>query len=246
MTAHPSATALDLNADVGESFGRWTLGDDEALLPYISSANVACGFHAGDPTTLRTTVNRCVELGVVVGAQVSYPDLAGFGRRAMDVAPHDLESDVLYQLAALDGLCRVAGSRARYLKPHGALYHRTLSDLAQAAAVVAAVVTYDPALAVLTMERGALADAARSRGVRVIREGFADRAYTPDGHLVPRDRPGAVLTDASEVAQQVLRLADSGRFDSLCLHGDTPGAPELAKAARTALQSQGRVVRAFV
>ena len=141
---------IDLNADVAESFGRWRLGDDEALLPLLTSANVACGFHAGDARTIRGTVAACADLGVVVGAQVSYRDLAGFGRRAMEVDPADLEADVLYQIAAVDGLARTAGVRARYVKPHGALYHRVLDDEGQAAALVAAVLAWDPSAYVLT------------------------------------------------------------------------------------------------
>jgi 5-oxoprolinase (ATP-hydrolysing) subunit A len=239
-------STIDLNADVGESFGRWTLGDDAALLPHITSANVACGFHAGDPATLRVTVEQASRSGVVVGAQVSYPDLAGFGRRAMDVAPADLEADVLYQLGALEGLTRAAGNRVRYLKPHGALYHRTLADPAQAAAVAEAVAVFDRTLAVLTMADGELAAAARQRGLRVVAEGFADRAYAPDGRLVPRDRPGAVLTDPVAIADQAVRLAESGRFDSLCLHGDTPGAVPAAERTRSALEGCGFRVAPFV
>ncbi len=237
--------SMDINADLGESFGRWTLGDDAALLPLITSANVACGFHAGDPTTLRTTVLEATRLGVVVGAQISYPDLVGFGRRAMEVEPRDLESDVLYQMSALDGLCRVAGSAVRYLKPHGALYHRTLVDAAQADAVASAVALYDETLPILTMEDGALADAAHRRGLRVVREGFVDRAYRPDGRLVPRTEPSALLTDPAEAAEQAARLVDAGRFDSLCVHGDTAGAAAIAVAVRAALDSAGITVRAF-
>jgi len=237
--------AIDLNADLGESYGRWTLGDDAALLPHISSANGACGFHAGDPTTLRDVVALSAERGVTVGAQVSYPDLAGFGRRAMDVAPRDLESDVLYQLAALDGLCRVAGTRVRYLKPHGALYHRTLTDRAQAQAVVDAVVLYDAGLAVLTMVDGVLAELAREAGLRVVAEGFVDRGYRDDGRLVPREEPGALIREPGGAAEQAVRLAGSGRVESLCLHGDGADAPAVAAAVRTALHRSGIQVRPF-
>ncbi len=236
---------VDLNADLGESYGRWRLGDDDALLPHLTSANVACGFHAGDPTTLRDVVARAAAHGVVVGAQVSYPDLAGFGRRAMDVAPADLENDVLYQLGALAGLCRVAGTRVRYVKPHGARDHRVLADAGQAGALVAAVRAWDDDLAVLTAADGALADAARAAGVRVVAEGFADRGYTDDGRLVPRDRPGALLTEPGAVAAQAVRLARSGRVESICLHGDTPGAATSAARVRTALADAGVTVRAF-
>ena len=237
---------VDLNADLGESYGTWTLGDDAALLPLITSANVACGFHAGDPLTLRRTLALAVEHGVVVGAQVSYPDLVGFGRRQMDVAADELEADVLYQVAALDGLARVAGTRVRYVKAHGALYHRTLVDDLQASALVGAVVAYDPGLPLVTMAGGALAGAAAARGLRVVREGFADRAYGPDGRLVSRSQPGAVHHDAAVVAAQAVALAASGSVDSLCLHGDTPGAVAHAVAVREALAAAGVGLRSFV
>jgi 5-oxoprolinase (ATP-hydrolysing) subunit A len=239
------ARTIDLNADVGESFGRWRLGDDDALLPWITSANVACGFHAGDARTIRMTVERCAEHGVVIGAQVSYRDLAGFGRRAMDIEPADLEADVLYQVAAVDGLARVAGAGVRYLKPHGALYHRTLVDEEQAAAVVAAVVAWDPAMPVMTMEGGALAQRAEVAGLRVVREGFADRVYGADGRLVPRTQPGALLAGAAQAADQAARLAASGRYESLCVHGDTPGAAAIAEAVRHRLARDGVTVAAF-
>jgi UPF0271 protein len=227
--------SVDLNADLGESYGRWQLGDDAALLPHLSSANVACGFHAGDPLTLRRTVTAAVEAGVAVGAQVGYPDLVGFGRRAMDLSPDELEADVLYQLSALDGLCRAAGGAVRYLKPHGALYHRTLDDQVQAAAVVAALVAHGGGLPVLTLAGSALAVAASAEGLRVVTEGFADRAYGDDGRLVPRTEPGALLEDPSAAAEQAVALATSGTVDSICVHGDTPGAPRIARAVRAAL-----------
>jgi len=237
--------AVDLNADLGESYGHWALGDDEALLPLVTSANVACGFHAGDPLTLRRTVSAAVAAGVVVGAQVGYPDLVGFGRRAMDVAPDELEADVLYQLSALDGLCRAAGTQVRYLKPHGALYHRTLVDEDQARAVVAAVLAHGDSLPVLTTAGSALGVAASAEGLRVVREGFADRAYNAQGHLVPRTEPGAVLTDPADVAAQAVRLAESGTFESLCVHGDTPGAVACARAARESLERAGFALEPF-
>ena len=235
---------LDLNADVAESFGRWRLGDDDALLPLLTSANVACGFHAGDARTIRETVARCAALGVVVGAQVSYRDLAGFGRRAMDVDAADLQADVLYQLAAVDGLARVAGVRARYVKPHGALYHRVLDDDEQAAAVVAAVAVWDAGAAVLT-QPGELARQAAAAGLTVVLEAFADRGYTESGRLVPRSAPGALLTEPAAAAEQALRLAADDRFGSLCIHGDTPGAPRIASAVRAALLGAGHELAPF-
>ncbi|MGD9701672.1 MAG: LamB/YcsF family protein [Acidimicrobiia bacterium] len=240
------ARTIDLNADIGESFDERRVGDDEALLPWITSANVACGFHAGDARTIRTTVARCADLGVVIGAQVSYRDLEGFGRRPMDVAAADLEADVLYQLAAVDGLSRMAGSRVAYLKPHGALYHRTLIDDAQATAVIAAVLAWDRSLPVMTMADGALARHAAAAGVRVVSEGFADRAYDAAGRLVPRTEPGALLEHPDHAAAQAARLAATGRFESLCVHGDTPGAAAVAAAVRQLLEAEGTIVAAFV
>jgi UPF0271 protein len=236
-------TSVDLNADVGESYGRWQLGDDAALLPLLTSANVACGFHAGDPLTLRRTVALAAEHGVSVGAQVSYPDLGGFGRRAMDLAPDELEADVLYQLGALEGLCRAAGTEVGYLKAHGALYHRTVDDEGQADAVVAALLAHGGGLPVLTTAGSALAVSASAAGVRVVSEGFADRRYDAEGRLVPRTEPGALLTDPHEVADQAVRLAAT--VDSLCLHGDTPGAPALAEAVRSALAAADVAVESF-
>lgn len=237
--------SIDLNADVGESFGRWQLGDDSALLPLLTSANVACGFHAGDAVTLRRTVTQASAAGVAVGAQVSYRDLAGFGRREMTVEPEELSADVLYQIGALEGLCRTAGTAVRYVKPHGALYHRTLKDPVQAAALVAAIVDYDPSLPVMSMSGGEVEKAARSAGLRLVLEGFADRAYDQFGRLVPRTEEGALLTNPGEAAEQAVQLAESGQVDSLCLHGDTPGAPILARAVRTALEQAGFAVRPF-
>ncbi len=237
--------SIDLNADVGESFGRWQLGDDSALLPFLTSANVACGFHAGDALTLRRTVSEAAQHDVAVGAQVSYRDLAGFGRREMSVEPEELAADVLYQVGALDGLCRTVGTAVRYVKPHGALYHRTLKDPVQAGALVSAVVDYDASLPLMTMAGGEVEKAARAAGLRVVLEGFADRAYDTSGRLIPRTQPGALLTDAPAVAAQAMRLARSGEVDSLCVHGDTPGAPLLAQAVRVELERAGFSVRAF-
>ncbi|MEX2290430.1 MAG: 5-oxoprolinase subunit PxpA [Mycobacteriales bacterium] len=252
-----TATRVDLNSDVGESYGAWSFGDDLALLDVVTSANVACGFHAGDPRTIERTVAAAAERGVVVGAQVSYPDLVGFGRRDMDVAPADLTADVLYQLGALEGFARVAGTSVRYVKPHGALYNRCVVDDVQARAVVQAVKLYDRALPVLTLPGSALARAARAAGVSVVAEGFADRAYTAAGHLVPRREPGAVVVDEVEVVARAVRMVDQGRVaahgggeveigvQSLCVHGDTPGAARLARAVREGLEAAGLTLQAF-
>jgi len=250
-------TTLDLNSDLGESFGRWELGDDEAMLALVTSANVACGFHAGDPTTLRRTCVGAVEHGVVVGAQVGYRDLAGFGRRFVDVAPNELADDVVYQIGALDGMCRVAGTAVRYVKPHGALYNAIVHHEPQAAAVVAAVRDYSAELPVLGLPGSAFLRAAEKAGLRTVREFFVDRGYTPSGTLVPRREPGAVLHDPDEVAARVLRLLDEGvvtaidgsdvavEAESACVHGDSPGAVEMAQAVRDGLARVGIAVRAF-
>lgn len=239
---------IDLNADLGEGFGPWRLGDDVALLSVVTSANVACGFHAGDPPIMRRTCAAAVENRVTIGAQVSYRDLAGFGRREMDVAPDELTAEVLYQIAALDGIARAEGGRVRYVKPHGALYNRIVRDPVQAAAVVAAVVAYDPALPMLTLAGSAVHGVG---GLTVVNECFADRAYTPEGALVSRREPGAVIDDAHAVATRALRMAVDGTVEatdgsevrvdarSICVHGDTPGAVELARAVRTTLEQAG-------
>jgi UPF0271 protein len=249
---------LDLNSDLGESFGRWVLGDDEAMLGLVTSANVACGFHAGDPTTLRRTCTAAVERGVVVGAQVGYRDLAGFGRRFVDVTPHELADDIVYQIGALDGMCRVAGTVVRYVKPHGALYNAIVHHEEQAAAVVAAIRDYSPELPVLGLPGSAFLRSAEEAGLRTVREFFVDRGYTPSGTLVPRSEPGAVLHDPSEVTARVLRLVTDGvvkavdgsdvpvAADSACVHGDSPGAVEMARAVRDGLARAGVMVQAFV
>ena len=248
---------MDLNSDLGEGYGRWTLGDDAALLEIVTSANVACGFHAGDPATIDRTVRTAVERGVAVGAQVSYPDLVGFGRREIDVPPGDLTADVLYQLGALEAFARAAGSRVRYVKPHGALYNRIVRDPVQAAAVAEAIRRYDPGLPLLTLPGSAAAAAAAEAGIEAVGEGFADRAYTGAGRLVSRREPGAVLDDPGRVAARAARMATEGRVGtvdggevavevrSLCVHGDTPGAVELARAVRAALEAAGVVLEAF-
>jgi UPF0271 protein len=248
---------IDLNADLGESFGRWTLGDDAALIKVISSANIACGFHAGDPSTLRRSCELAVDAGVAIGAQVAYRDLAGFGRRFIDAAPDELRDDVLYQIGALDGFARASGSRVTYLKPHGALYHAVVHNQGQAKAVVDAVRTYDPTLAVLGLPGSLLLKEAAAVGLRVVPEAFADRRYTADGGLLSRSRPGAVLTDPARIAEQVRRLiteqsviADDGSevtvaAESICVHGDTPGAVSIARTVREGILASGGSVQAF-
>jgi len=237
---------MDLNADLGEGFGAWRLGDDDALLDVVTSANVACGFHAGDPSTMRRVCARAADRGVAVGAQVGYRDLAGFGRRRIDYDPDELRDDLLYQVAALDGFCRIAGDRVRYVKPHGALYNTATVDEVQASAIVASIVDYDPTLPVLCLPTSVLARVAAAAGLPVVAEGYADRAYLPDGTLVPRRQPGAVLSSVDDVVAQALRLAGEGTVGSLCLHGDTPGAVAMAERVRSALHEAGVPVAPFV
>lgn len=249
--------AVDLNADLGEGFGVWTLGDDAALLDVVTSANVACGFHAGDPTIMRRVCRQAVDRGVVIGAQVGYRDLAGFGRRALDVDPDDLVNDVLYQLGALDAFARVAGDRVRYVKPHGALYNAAADAPGPAAAVVEAVRRYDPTLPVVGLAGSELVRQAGRAGLAAVPEAFADRAYTADGRLVPRRLPGAVLDDPAMATAHCVRLVTEGTVAavdgsavavdarSVCVHGDTPGAVALAVKVRRALLEAGVAVRPF-
>ena len=254
MTAHAT---FDINADLGEGFGIWTLGDDIALLGIVTSANVACGFHAGDPTIMRRVCAGAAERGVTIGAQVSYRDLAGFGRREIDASSEELSADVLYQLAALDGIARTEGGRVAYVKPHGALYNRIVHDRTQAAAVVEAVAAYDADLPLLTLPNSVVHEAARDAGVTTVSECFADRAYTPGGTLVSRREAGAVLHDRDEVTARVVRMAREHRVTavdgtdvalearSVCVHGDTPGAVSLAQAVRQALSDADVAVEPF-
>ncbi|TYB38834.1 LamB/YcsF family protein [Actinomadura chibensis] len=246
---------MDINADLGEGFGVWELGDDLALLDVVTSANVACGFHAGDPLIMRRVCAASVERGVTIGAQVSYRDLAGFGRREMDVAPAELTAEILYQIAALDGIARAEGGRVAYVKPHGALYNRVVRDAGQAGAVADAVRAYDPSLPLLTLPGSAVHDAAH--GLTVVAECFADRAYTPSGALVSRREPGAVIHDPDAVVQRAVRMAVDGtvaavdggevalKARSMCVHGDTPGAVELARSVRSALSGAGVTLESF-
>lgn len=248
---------VDLNADLGESYGRWQLGDDEALLRVVTSANVACGFHAGDPATLVRTCALAAEQGVSVGAQVGYHDLAGFGRHFVDVSPDDLYADVVYQIGALDAAARSQGTRVRYVKPHGALYNTVVHHQGQAAAVVRAVSELDPTLPLLGLPGSVLLDLAEDAGIPTVREAFADRAYTDDGTLAPRSEPGAVLHDADEIADRARRMVVEGVVettsgdtvavdaDSVCLHGDSPDAVAAATAVRAVLADAGVTIRPF-
>lgn len=253
---------IDLNADLGESFGQWILGDDAAMLQLVTSANVACGFHAGDPATLVRTCADAVEHGVVIGAQVAYRDLPGFGRRFIDATPDELRADILYQLGALEAIANAAGGEVSYLKPHGALYNTIVHHEAQARAVVEAVVAHgrsraDGPLPIMGLPGSAVLRIAAEEGLRTVRESFADRAYNPDGTLVSRREPGAVLHDPAEVAARVVRMATTGALtaidgtdiaieaDSVCVHGDSPGAVQMAAAVREQLTAAGVEIRPF-
>ncbi|TDC27991.1 LamB/YcsF family protein [Streptomyces sp. 8K308] len=245
------STVIDLNSDLGEGFGQWRLGDDEALLAVVTSANVACGFHAGDPTIMRRVCEAAAARGVAIGAQVGYRDLPGFGRRFIDVDPAELVNDVVYQIGALDGFARLAGTRVAYVKPHGALYNAIVHHEAQAAAVAEAVRRYDPALPVLGLPGSVWLRAAAEAGLTPVHEAFADRAYTPRGALVSRREPGAVLHDADQIVARCLRMVTEGvvtavdgsdvplSVRSLCVHGDTPGAVAIAKRLRAELERAG-------
>lgn len=249
---------IDLNADLGEGFGRWRLTDDEQLLSVVTSANVACGFHAGDAATMRRVCELAAGRGVRIGAQVSYRDLAGFGRRAMDVPPEELAAEVAYQIGALEVFARAAGTRVAYVKPHGALYNRVVRDEQQAEAVVDGVLLADDALPVLGLPGSCFLEVAEKAGLPVVTEAFADRAYTEEGTLVPRTEDGAVVTDPDTVVERSVSIARDGtvtarsgrpipvRARSLCLHGDTPGAVDLARRVRARLADAGVRVEAFV
>jgi UPF0271 protein len=248
---------LDLNADLGESFGSWNMGDDHAMFRLVTSANVACGFHAGDPVTMLDSCRAAYELDVTVGAHVGYRDLAGFGRRSLDMSFDELFGDVLYQLGALDGVAHAVGASVDYVKPHGALYNRLVHDADQASAVVAAVNSYDPGLPILGLPGSELLKQAQEAGHPVFIEAFVDRAYMADGTLVPRSHEGAVLHDVDAIVERAVRLATKGEVlaldgtlvkvqpDSLCIHGDTPGAVEMAAAVRAGLEAAGVELESF-
>ena len=251
-------TAIDLNCDLGEAFGAWRMGEDEALLGVVSSASIACGFHAGDPSTMRRTCAAAAARGVSVGAHVGYRDLAGFGRRPMRVPPEELADEITYQISALDGFARLAGTRVGYVKPHGALYNTAAVDAEQAGAVADAVGRYDPGLALVGLAGSAGLRIAAERGLTTIAEAFADRAYTPEGALVSRLRPGSVLHDPDEIVERCVTMVRDGRVravdggliefsaQTVCVHGDTPGAVEIARRLREGLLAAGITLEPFV
>ncbi|MCT7657912.1 LamB/YcsF family protein [Mycobacterium deserti] len=250
--------AVDLNADLGESFGVWRLGDDDAMLDVVTSANVACGFHAGDAATLARTCRAAAGRDVRIGAQVSYRDLAGFGRRFIDSTPEDLTADVIYQIGALQALAHAAGSTVSYVKPHGALYNTVVTHSEQARAVAEAVRAVDSDLPVLGLAGSAFFREAEELGLRTVPEAFADRSYRPDGQLVSRRERNAVLHDTAQIAERVSSMVGSGRVDavdgstipitveSICVHGDSPGAVQIATAVRERLLADGAEIRPFV
>ncbi|MDX2194657.1 MAG: 5-oxoprolinase subunit PxpA [Gemmatimonadales bacterium] len=245
---------IDLNGDMGESFGTWALGDDDAMLRHVTSANIACGFHAGDPTTMRRTVRLALDRGVAVGAHPGYPDLAGFGRRAMACTPDEVRDLVTYQVGALAAFAAAEGGRLAHVKPHGALYNAAARDQRLADAIAEAVRAVDPTLVLVGLAGSELMAAAERAGLAAAHEAFADRAYGADGHLVPRSDPAAVIDDPARAAAQAVDLALHRRVhaldgtaltiraDTLCLHGDAPGAEARAAAIREALARAGVTV----
>jgi 5-oxoprolinase (ATP-hydrolysing) subunit A len=251
------APTIDLNADMGEGFGAWAPAADERLMPLVSSANIACGFHASDPRIMRQTVRLAREHGVAVGAHPSFPDLVGFGRRMIAATPAEILDDVVYQVGALLGFCRAEGVPLAHVKPHGALYNAAAKDPAIAGAIAEAVRAVDPSLWLMGLAGSALVEAGRAAGLRCVEEAFADRGYARDGTLLPRGRPGALVTDPAAVADRVARLAREGVIraadgtelrvaaGTVCVHGDTPGAVEVARAIRERLARDGVAVRSF-
>jgi UPF0271 protein len=251
-------TSVDLNADIGESFGRYQLPGEDELLSVVTSANVACGFHAGDPMVMQRTVSAAAGRGVTIGAHPGYRDLEGFGRRELAATPAEIAADVVYQVGALDAFCRAAGSRVRYVKLHGALYHRASEDREVAKAVAFALRQLDGELVVLGPEGTAMLQAAVETGLDVAREAFVDRAYRPDGRLVPRSEPGAVLDDVEHIAERALRMVQDRyvvaidgtrcivRADSMCVHGDGPKAVAIVRALRRAFDAGGITLAPFV
>lgn len=235
---------IDLNSDVGEGFGHWPGGPDEELMPLLTSVNVACGFHAGDPSIMRRTCELARQHDCAIGAQVSYPDLAGFGRRFLDMQPNQLSDAVVYQLGALNAFARTCGTQVRYVKPHGALYNAIAEHAGQAAAVVAAICEYDASLPMLGLPDSAVQRACAATGVRFVAEGFADRAYTSAGRLVPRTQTGALITDPAAAAKHALALAKSG-VESICVHSDTPGAVAILAAVAKILTADGYQLQTF-
>ncbi len=248
-------SAIDLNADMGESFGAWQMGQDEALMPHITSANVACGAHAGDPSVMAATIRLAWQHGVSVGAHPGYADLQGFGRRAIAMSPGEVTALVLYQIGALWSIARSEGVELRHVKPHGALYNSAASDRRLADAIARAIRQFSPSLVFFCLAGSEMEAAGREHGLQVAREGFADRAYEANGLLASRGKQGSVLSSPERAASQALRLADGNvtaldgselslQVDTICIHGDTPGADGIARSVRAALAGAGHQVAA--
>ena len=248
---------MDLNCDMGESFGTYELGYDELAMPYVTSINVACGFHASDPDNMAKTVLLAKKHGVAVGAHPGYPDLVGFGRRSMALTPEEVKNAVIYQIGALDAFCKAAGVRLQHVKVHGALYNNAEKDLTVATAIAKAIKAVDPSLYMLCLANTQMGVAAKQEGVPFVEEAFADRAYTEEGSLVSRKVEGSVIHDINEVVTRVVRMvtektvvAITGKVipiqaQTICVHGDTPGAVDMVKAIRAALEKENVKLRAF-
>lgn len=238
---------IDLNCDMGESYGRYVLGCDEEAIEYVTSINVACGFHASDPGNMAQTVKLAKKYGVAIGAHPSYPDLVGFGRRPMAVTPEEVRNDVIYQIGALSGFCQAEGIRLQHVKAHGALYNTAAKELPIALALAEAIKAVDPKLSMLCLANSAMVEAARQVGVKYVEEGFADRAYLPDGKLMPRSKAGSVLKDVEVIAERVLQMVQQGsvqtaegglialKVQTICVHGDSPGAVNMLKRIKEKL-----------
>ncbi len=242
---------IDINCDMGESFGVYRIGEDEKIIRYVSSANIACGFHAGDPQVIERTIALAKSNGVAVGAHPGYPDLIGFGRRNLETFPGEIRSLVLYQIGAFSAFARAAGCEIQHVKPHGALYNHAAKNEAAAAEIIDAVKSFDPDLVLYALAGSLCAEMALDAGLKVAQEAFPDRAYTRDGRLASRKLEGGLIRDPQKIRERVLRMAKTGkiisiegeeisvRADTLCVHGDTPGAWELAKAIRDSLEEAG-------
>lgn len=248
---------VDINCDMGEGFGAYQIGEDEKIIPYITSANIACGYHAGDPMVMERTVRLAKEHGVALGAHPGFPDLLGYGRRILETFPGEVRNYVLYQVGALAAFCRVNKIELQHVKPHGALYNLAARDEKTAGEIIEAVLAYDPGLILVALSGSRLAELAGAAGLKVAREVFPDRAYLADGRLAPRSLPGAVIHEVEEVRARVIRLFTRGTMtsidgreiplqaDTLCIHGDTPGAWKLAKTIGEALREAGIPVQAL-
>lgn len=249
---------IDLNSDLGEGFGPWPMGDDTAMLAIVTSANIACGFHAGDPAGILSVLREAARLGVAVGAHIGYRDLVGFGRRNMDPSSSELIADTIYQIGALQGLARAAGTKVSYVKPHGALYNTIAHDARQAADVIAGIKAIDPSLVLMALAGAPIVEQAREAGLSVVCEAFADRAYNVDGSLVNRRFEGSVIHDPEAIADRMLRMVNEQRVttidgtdialeaQSICVHGDNPAAVAIARTLRKRLETRGVELKPFV